>query len=191
MQRGEQTPSLWKQASVDDRPNELNIAFWVISSVGAASPLLLHIIYVSVHAPSLFLSFSSRTPTLTHSYLFLLLSVLHSLHFIHLQNLLFLPPSSLSVPWYLYFYFLSLFLCIFHSHSFLAYILVISVSFLYSFLSFLFFVPFSPSLRSSLFFCLTLSQSFFSFSAAIFPFELLSSLSFSFPPSHFEAMPMK
>lgn len=85
----------------------------------------------------------------------------------------------------------SLSLCIFHSHSFLAYILVISVSFLYSFLSFLFFVPFSPSLRSSLFFCLTLSQSFFSFSAAIFPFELLSSLSFSFPPSHFEAMPMK
>lgn len=54
MQHGEQTSSLWKQASVDDRTNKLNIAFWVISSVGAASPLLLHIIYVSVHAPSLF-----------------------------------------------------------------------------------------------------------------------------------------
>lgn len=40
--------------SVDDRPNKLNIAFWVISSVGATSPLLLHIIYVSVHATSLF-----------------------------------------------------------------------------------------------------------------------------------------
>lgn len=73
--------------SVDDRPNELNIAFWVISSVGAASPLLLHIIYVSVRAPSL--SFSSslalsfhappQPHTQTHRYLFLSHSVLHTL----------------------------------------------------------------------------------------------------------------
>lgn len=60
--------------SVDDRPNELNIAFWVISSVGAASPLLLHIIYVSVRAPSLSfsislaLSFHAPPPNHTHKH---------------------------------------------------------------------------------------------------------------------------
>lgn len=73
--------------SVDDRPNELNIAFWVISSVGAASPLLLHIIYVSVRAPSLSFSISlalsfhapPQPHTQTHRYLFLSHSVLHTL----------------------------------------------------------------------------------------------------------------
>lgn len=45
--RGE-GPRPWKQASV--WMTGLNIAFWVISSVGAEGPLLPHIIYVSVRA---------------------------------------------------------------------------------------------------------------------------------------------
>lgn len=88
---GEESPPVEIGLSVDDRPNELYIAFWVISSVGAASPLLLHIIYVSVHATSLssplFLVFISTFPhTQTHHYILFLhcfvFSFFLSLHFV-------------------------------------------------------------------------------------------------------------
>lgn len=186
--------------SVDDRPNELNIAFWVISSVGAASPLLLHIIYVSVRAPSLFfslslsLSFISRPPTQTHHYLFLLHSVLHTVFFSFslslsissLPSIFFHPPSLLPAL-------LSPGISLILSHSFSAFshsfspclcisLLPLSLSpspLLFS-LSLPPFVSFPPSLSSSLFFFSVWHSEPF-FSQAIFPFEPL----FHSPPSHF------
>lgn len=195
--------------SVDDRPNELNIAFWVISSVGAASPLLLHIIYVSVRAPSLSfsislaLSFHAPPPNHTHKHIaisfsrtlccILFFSLSLSVHFIPSQHLFPQSPSFRPL--------VSLFL-------------ISSLSFLFSFFSTLFLSRLSPSLSLSSFilfisasFCIPSSLSsslfFFSvwhslslfFSQAIFPFEPLFLLSLifspSFPPSHFWAMPMK
>lgn len=195
--------------SVDDRPNELNIAFWVISSVGAASPLLLHIIYVSVRAPSLSfsislaLSFHAPPPNHTHKHIaisfsrtlccILFFSLSLSVHFIPSQHLFPQSPSFRPL--------VSLFL-------------LSSLSFLFSFFSTLFLSRLSPSLSLSSFilfisasFCIPSSLSsslfFFSvwhslslfFSQAIFPFEPLFLLSLifspSFPPSHFWAMPMK
>lgn len=177
--------------SVDDRPNELNIAFWVISSVGAVSPLLLHIIYVSVHATSLsfplYLSFFHFTPPHTNTSLSLSLALcvaysiflshslfissLHSVFFppLHLSSLPFCPLVSL----FPHFFSLSLFpsvslYCVYHSLTLL----------FYSFLSLRPFVSFLPSLSSSLFFCLTLSKPF--------------SLKLSFPLSlSFTPLPLK
>lgn len=100
--------------SVDDRPNELNIAFWVISSVGATRPLLLHIIYVSVHATSLSfsLSFTPHTPLHTHPHshtsvslcIMLLFHPFISFSFLQVSSVFpclfssFLPSLSLSLP---------------------------------------------------------------------------------------------
>lgn len=194
--------------SVDDRPNELNIAFWVISSVGAASPLLLHIIYVSVRAPSLSFSISlalsfhapPQPHTQTHRYLFLSHSVLHTL-FLSLPFCPFHPFaasfSSVSIfpspgiplshffsliPFQLFF---TLFLSrLSPSLSLSSFILFISASFC---------IP--SSLSSSLFFSSVWHSLSLFFSQAIFPFEPLFLLSLifspSFPPSHFWAMPMK
>lgn len=176
--------------SVDDRPNELNIAFWVISSVGAVSPLLLHIIYVSVHATSLSLSLSislsfiSRPPTQTHHYLFLLHSVLHTLFFsltlssFHPSTASFSPlsisPLCHSVPWYLSF------LISFHSLSFPLYLSTVSI--ILSPSSFILFISASlcvlPSFPQQLPFLLSDTLQAF-FSQAIFPFESL----FHSPPS--------
>lgn len=178
--------------SVDDRPNELNIAFWVISSVGAASPLLLHIIYVSVRAPSLSfsislaLSFHAPPPT-THTNTSLSLSLAlcvaysfslsPSLSISSLRSIFFSvsisPPlvslfliSSLS---FLFSFFFTLFLSrLFHSLSLSSFILFISASF----------VSLPPSAAPCFFFCLTLSEPFFS--QAIFPFEPLCLFSLSF-----------
>ncbi len=190
--------------SVDDRPNELNIAFWVISSVGAASPLLLHIIYVSVRALSLSFSlyrsfFSFHAPPHKHitisfsrtlccilSFFSLPLSL--SLSISSLHNVFFSPsisPLWNSVPWYLSFSFRA-------SHSFSAFStlsLSLCISLLPPSLSpspLLFslslppFVSFPPSLSSSLFFFSVWHSEPF-FSQAIFPFEPL----FHSPPSHF------
>lgn len=194
--------------SVDDRPNELNIAFWVISSVGAASPLLLHIIYVSVRAPSLSFSISlalsfhapPQPHTQTHRYLFLSHSVLHTL-FLSLPFCPFHPFaasfSSVSIfpspgiplshffsliPFQLFF---TLFLSrLSPSLSLSSFILFIC----------LLLYPFLPQQLPVFFFPVWHSLSLF-FSQAIFPFEPLFLLSLifspSFPPSHFWAMPMK
>lgn len=94
--------------SVDDSPNELNIAFWVISSVGATRPLLLHIIYVSVHATSLLSSLSLllslhtplHTPLHTHIAISLLYSLVSSIHIV------FLSPGISLFPYFLSFIFL-------------------------------------------------------------------------------------
>lgn len=178
--------------SVDDRPNELNIAFWVISSVGAASPLLLHIIYVSVRAPSLSfsislaLSFHAPPPqphTQTHRYLFLSHSVLHTL-FLSLPFCPFHPFaasfSSVSIfpspgiplshffsliPFQLFF---TLFLSrLSPSLSLSSFILFISASFC---------IPSSLSSSLFFFFCLTLSEPFF-LSSYLSLWASLSSLS--------------
>lgn len=195
--------------SVDDRPNELNIAFWVISSVGAASPLLLHIIYVSVRAPSLSfsislaLSFHAPPPT-THTNtslsLSLALCVAYSFSlspFLSISSLrsIFFLSLHLSVPWYPSFSFLL-------SHSFSAFFHTLSLSSLSLSLPLLFYslylclllYPFLPQQLPVFFFLSDTLWAFF-FSQAIFPFEplFLLSLIFSpyFPPSHFWAMPMK
>lgn len=195
--------------SVDDRPNELNIAFWVISSVGAASPLLLHIIYVSVRAPSLSfsislaLSFHAPPPT-THTNtslsLSLALCVAYSFSlspFLSISSLrsIFFLSLHLSVPWYPSFSFLL-------SHSFSAFFHTLSLSSLSLSLPLLFYslylclllYPFLPQQLPVFFFSVWHSLSLF-FSQAIFPFEPLFLLSLifspSFPPSHFWAMPMK
>lgn len=90
--------------SVDDSPNELNIAFWVISSVGATRPLLLHIIYVSVHATSLLSSLSLllslHTSLHTHIAISLLYSLVSSIHIV------FLSPGISLFPYFLSFIFL-------------------------------------------------------------------------------------
>lgn len=174
--------------SVDDRTNQLNIAFWVISSVGTASPLLLHIIYVSVHAPSLSLSPSFPTPSslFTHKHIFSSLILSHHPFFQtttlpHCISVPLEPPScssssffslSLSLP--LYFAAASITHCL----SFLFYSLYLCLPFYPSL------PPFSSSL---LFFCMTQSELFSS--KAIFPFEPL----FLFPPSHFfsRSVPVK
>lgn len=195
--------------SVDDRPNELNIAFWVISSVGAASPLLLHIIYVSVRAPSLSfsislaLSFHAPPPTThTNTSLSLSLALCVAYSFSHspflsissLRSIFFLS-LHLSVPWYPSFSFLL-------SHSFSAFFHTLSLSSLSLSLPLLFYslylclllYPFLPQQLPVFFFSVWHSLSLF-FSQAIFPFEPLFLLSLifspSFPPSHFWAMPMK
>lgn len=185
--------------SVDDRPNELNIAFWVISSVGAASPLLLHIIYVSVRAPSrsfpLYLSFFHFTPPHTNTSLSLSLALhvayslffplslslsissLHGIFFtLHLSSLQFCPLVSLfphfvslSLFHFQHFFTPSLSLCI----SLLP--LPLSPSPLLFSLSLPPFVSFPPSLPPSAapcFFSIWHSLSLF-FSQAIFPFEPL------------------
>lgn len=108
---GVEPPPVETGLSVDDRPNKLNIAFWVISSVGALSPLLLHIIYVSVHATSLslsfplylFLSFHAAPPPTKNTSLSLslvlrvhsLLSLSLSLFISFLHSIFFQPPSLL------------------------------------------------------------------------------------------------
>lgn len=195
--------------SVDDRPNELNIAFWVISSVGAASPLLLHIIYVSVRAPSLSFSISlalsfhapPQPHTQTHRYLFLSHSVLHTLFplspFLSISSLrsIFFLSLHLSVPWYPSFSFLlSHSFSAFFPHSFSLVSLPLSPSPLLFSLSLPPFVSLPPSAAPCFFFSVWHSLSLF-FSQAIFPFEPLFLLSLifspSFPPSHFWAMPMK
>lgn len=191
--------------SVDDRPNELNIAFWVISSVGAASPLLLHIIYVSVRAPSLSFSISlalsfhapPQPHTQTHRYLFLSHSVLHTL-FLSLPFCPFHPFAasfssvsifpSLGIPLSHFFSLIpfQLFFTLFLSR--------LSPSPLLFSLSLPPFVSLPPSAAPCFFFSVWHSLSLF-FSQAIFPFEPLFLLSLifspSFPPSHFWAMPMK
>lgn len=104
---GEESPPVEIGLSVDDRPNELYIAFWVISSVGAASPLLLHIIYVSVHATSLssplFLVFISTLPhTQTHHYILFLHCFVFSFFSLSAFHSFFtFSPLCHSVPWYL------------------------------------------------------------------------------------------
>lgn len=177
--------------SVDDRPNELNIAFWVISSVGAASPLLLHIIYVSVRAPSLSFSISlalsfhapPQPHTQTHRYLFLSHSVLHTL-FLSLPFCPFHPfaasfssvsifpspgiplsPFFSLIPFQLFF---TLFLSrLSPSLSLSSFILFISASFC---------IPSSLSSSLFFFFCLTLSEPFF-LSSYLSLWASLSSLS--------------
>lgn len=193
--------------SVDDRPNELNIAFWVISSVGAVSPLLLHIIYVSVHATSLsfplYLSFFHFTPPHTNTSLSLSLALcvaysiflshslfissLHSVFFppLHLSSLPFCPLVSL----FPHFFSLSLFpsvslYCVYHSLTLLFYSFYLCLPLCPSFLPSA--APFSsvwhsPSLFLSSYLSLWVSLSLPS----------LSNFSPSFPPSHFWAMPMK
>ena len=213
--KGRSSAAWWAQPqpvetglSVDDRPNELNIAFWVISSVGAASPLLLHIIYVSVRAPSLssplslFLSFHapphkhitiSFSCTLCYILLFfsasLSLSLSLSLSPFHPFTASFFHPPSLLPAILSPGISLSSFRL---SHSFSAFFLSllpsVSLSCLYHSLPLLFYslylcLPLYPSLPQQLpvffFFCLTLAEPFFS--QAIFPFEPL----FHSPPSHF------
>lgn len=194
--------------SVDDRPNELNIAFWVISSVGAASPLLLHIIYVSVRAPSLSFSISlalsfHAPPNHTHKHIaisfsrtlccILFFSLSLSVHFIPSQHLF--PQSPSFRPLVSLFLISSLsFLFSFFSHSFSLVSLPLSPSPLLFSLSLPPFVSLPPSAAPCFFFSVWHSLSLF-FSQAIFPFEPLFLLSLifspSFPPSHFWAMPMK
>lgn len=188
--------------SVDDRPNELNIAFWVISSVGAASPLLLHIIYVSVRAPSLSisLSFISRPPTQTHHYLFLSQYVLHtlflSLHFIPLQHLFFLPfispPKLQFCPLVsLTLFFALIFISKFFSLS-LSFTLYLSPAFItLSLSSFILFISASlcipPSLPPSAAPCFFLSDTLWAFFLSsylsLWASLSLPSLSFSLPLS--------
>lgn len=178
--------------SVDDRPNELNIAFWVISSVGAASPLLLHIIYVSVRAPSLSfsislaLSFHAPPPPTTHTNtslsLSLALCVAYSFSlspFLSISSLrsIFFLSLHLSVPWYPSFSFLL-------SHSFSAFFHTLSLSSLSLSLPLLFYslylclllYPFLPQQLPVFFFCLTLSEPFF-LSSYLSLWASLSSLS--------------
>lgn len=184
--------------SVDDRPNELNIAFWVISSVGAASPLLLHIIYVSVRAPSLSfsisLALSFHAPPLNHTHkhiaisfsrtlcciLFFSLSL--SVHFIPSQHLFL--SLHLSVPWYPSFSFLL-------SHSFSAFFHTLSLSSLSLSLPLLFYslylclllYPFLPQQLPVFFFLSDTLWAFFSLKLS-FPLSLsFFSLSFSLPLS--------
>lgn len=183
--------------SVDDRPNELNIAFWVISSVGAASPLLLHIIYVSVRAPSLSFSISlalsfhapPQPHTQTHRYLFLSHSVLHTL-FLSLPFCPFHPfAASFSQspsfrPLVSLFLISSLsFLFSFFSHSFSLVSLPLSPSPLLFSLSLPPFVSLPPSAAPCFFFLSDTLWAFFSLKLS-FPLSLsFFSLSFSLPLS--------
>lgn len=177
--------------SVDDRPNELNIAFWVISSVGAASPLLLHIIYVSVRAPSLSFSISlalsfhapPQPHTQTHRYLFLSHSVLHTL-FLSLPFCPFHPFaasfSSVSIfpsPGIPLSPFFSLipFQLFFHTLSLSSLSLSLPLLF-YSLYLCLLLYPFLPQQLPVFFFCLTLSEPFF-LSSYLSLWASLSSLS--------------
>lgn len=177
--------------SVDDRPNELNIAFWVISSVGAASPLLLHIIYVSVRAPSLSFSISlalsfhapPQPHTQTHRYLFLSHSVLHTL-FLSLPFCPFHPFaasfSSVSIfpsPGIPLSHFFSLipFQLFFHTLSLSSLSLSLPLLF-YSLYLCLLLYPFLPQQLPVFFFCLTLSEPFF-LSSYLSLWASLSSLS--------------
>lgn len=176
--------------SVDDRPNELNIAFWVISSVGAASPLLLHIIYVSVRAPSLSFSFSlalsfHAPPNHTHKHIaisfsrtlccILFFSLSLSVHFIPSQHLFL--SLHLSVPWYPSFSFLL-------SHSFSAFFHTLSLSSLSLSLPLLFYslylclllYPFLPQ-QLPVFFSVWHSLSLFFLSSYLSLWASLSSLS--------------
>lgn len=148
--------------SVDDRPNELNIAFWVISSVGATRPLLLHIIYVSVHATSLSfsLSFTPHTPLHTHPHVSI------SLHYALVSSIhiFFLSPGILRI---------SSFIFLISSLS-----LSLSATNPLSSLSLPPFALFPPSLSSSHFlFRLTFPEPFFAL--ATFPSKSLV----LFPPS--------
>lgn len=171
--------------SVDDRPNELNIAFWVISSVGAGSPLLLHIIYVSVHATSLsfplhlFLSFHAPPPHNTHHYFFLLQSSLSpclssfrsytaSFFSLHLSSLPLRPLASLFPH----------FISLISFHSFFSHSLFPSVSLYCVYRSLLFYslylcLPLCPSLPPSL----SSSSLFFFLSDTLRAFFLSSYLS--------------
>lgn len=177
--------------SVDDRPNELNIAFWVISSVGAASPLLLHIIYVSVRAPSLSFSISlalsfHAPPNHTHKHIaisfsrtlccILFFSLSLSVHFIPSQHLF--PQSPSFRPLVSLFLISSLsFLFSFFSHSFSLVSLPLSPSPLLFSLSLPPFVSLPPSAAPCFFFfCLTLSEPFF-LSSYLSLWASLSSLS--------------
>lgn len=185
--------------SVDDRPNELNIAFWVISSVGAASPLLLHIIYVSVRAPSLSfsislaLSFHAPPPqphTQTHRYLFLSHSVLHTL-FLSLPFCPFHPFaasfSSVSIfpsPGIPLSHFFSLipFQLFFHTLSLSSLSLSLPLLF-YSLYLCLLLYPFLPQQLPVFFFLSDTLWAFFSLKLS-FPLSLsFFSLSFSLPLS--------
>lgn len=163
---GVESPPVEIGLSVDDRPNKLYIAFWVISSVGAASPLLLHIIYVSVHATSLssplFSCFyfipsphtnTSLYPSLAlFRILFFPFSAFPSFFTFYLSCLPFCPLVSLFPLTSLY---LQNFLCLSLCISLLP--LSFSSSPLLFSLSLPPFVSFPPSLSSSLFFfCLTL-----------------------------------
>lgn len=184
--------------SVDDRPNELNIAFWVISSVGAASPLLLHIIYVSVRAPSLSfsislaLSFHAPPPT-THTNtslsLSLALCVAYSFSlspFLSISSLrsIFFLSLHLSVPWYPSFSFLlSHSFSAFFPHSFSLVSLPLSPSPLLFSLSLPPFVSLPPSAAPCFFFLSDTLWAFFSLKLS-FPLSLsFFSLSFSLPIS--------
>lgn len=175
--------------SVDDRPNELNIAFWVISSVGAASPLLLHIIYVSVRAPSLSfsislaLSFHAPPPqphTQTRRYLFLSHSVLHTLFplspFLSISSLrsIFFSVSIFPSPGIPLSHFFSL---IPFQLFFTLFLSLLSLPLLFYFLYLcLLLYPFLPQQLPVFFFCLTLSEPFF-LSSYLSLWASLSSLS--------------
>lgn len=186
--------------SVDDRPNELNIAFWVISSVGAVSPLLLHIIYVSMHATSLsfllYLSFFHFTPPHTNTSLSLSLALcvaysiflshslfissLHTVFFftLHLSSPPFCPLVSLFPHFFSYF---------FHSLSFTLYLSTASI--ILSLSSFILFISASlcvlPSLPPSAALCFffflsdTLQAFFLSSYLSLWVSLSLPSLSFS------------
>lgn len=183
--------------SVDDRPNELNIAFWVISSVGAASPLLLHIIYVSVRAPSLSFSISlalsfHAPPNHTHKHIaisfsrtlccILFFSLSLSVHFIPSQHLF--PQSPSFRPLVSLFLISSLsFLFSFFSHSFSLVSLPLSPSPLLFSLSLPPFVSLPPSAAPCFFFLSDTLWAFFSLKLS-FPLSLsFFSLSFSLPLS--------
>lgn len=169
--------------SVDDRPNELNIAFWVISSVGAASPLLLHIIYVSVRAPSLSFSISlalsfHAPPNHTHKHIaisfsrtlccILFFSLSLSVHFIPSQHLFPQSPSFRPL--------VSLFLISPLSFLF-SFFSTLSLPLLfYSLYLCLLLYPFLPQQLPVFFFCLTLSEPFF-LSSYLSLWASLSSLS--------------
>lgn len=114
--RGAESQSVETGLSVDDRPNKLNIAFWVISSVGAESVVASH--YLRVCACTL--AFISPPPPhskhIAISFSLVLLPPSMRLSFLS-QHLSFLPvqlhpsfpPLSLgSIP---LFFFTALFLC--------------------------------------------------------------------------------
>lgn len=183
--------------SVDDRPNELNIAFWVISSVGAASPLLLHIIYVSVRAPSLSFSISlalsfHAPPNHTHKHIaisfsrtlccILFFSLSLSVHFIPSQHLF--PQSPSFRPLVSLFLISSLsFLFSFFPHSFSLVSLPLSPSPLLFSLSLPPFVSLPPSAAPCFFLLSDTLWAFFSLKLS-FPLSLsFFSLSFSLPLS--------
>lgn len=208
--RGRSSAAWWAEPqpvetglSVDDRPNKLNIAFWVISSVGAESVVASHYLRVCactlslVHSLSLSLSFISRPPhkRIAISFSCSMCCILFSsLYFIPSQHGFFFSPSIspklqfcplVSLPLLSSRFLFNISLSLFSLGVSSLLPLSLSPSPLLFSLSLPPFVSLPPSLPQQLpvLFCLTLWAFFLSSYLSLWASLSVPSLSFSFPLS--------